>query len=448
MKKFIVFLSVILVLALGLGGYYLYLCSANEKSLAELNDYIQTFEPVNYKEDRLVPEFYEGHYSYMSDRDIKIMFLTDLHIGGGKWTAEADKKTVYEVITMLQAQKPDLVILGGDNIYTAPGPIYHGGFTRKNDEVTKTVISIFEHEQVYYTTVFGNHETEFYSNADRKAIGDLYADTNNQYSIFKPEFVMDEDNFQSVSNQCIVLYNTKEDISKVLLLMDTNSYADNSIISTVKNEYDTIRQQQVEWAKETISSLSDVEGKYDSYKKCIMFGHIPIGEYKTAFDELFVTNTNEKGKVTGYSQLADKGENTTFIQGFWDDKKICYGGNGFSGISPATNDNFFEVMSLDLDSLQACICGHDHLNAGMVEYRDVILAYGYSMDNTAYGKEIAQSGMQRGATIVKISQNGSIGWEYNNAYTDYGCDPNKYVPVYLDHPMYPEYYCTIEKQKR
>ena len=71
-------------------------------------------------------------------------------------------------------------------------------------------------------------------------------------------------------------------------------------------------------------------------------------------------------------------------------------------------------------------------------------AYGYSVDNIAYLKGIESSGTQRGATAITIMPDGSFSQVHKNAYIDYGCDLNKFYPVYLDHVLWPEQYRTVQ----
>ena len=142
-----------------------------------LRHYINSFDPVEYSEaDRLVPEIDEatGYYTFTTDRELKIMMLTDIHLGGGFWSREKDRKTVYEVISMLQKEKPDLVILDGDNTFAVPGPIYNGGGTLNNYMASRDVIQICEHAGVYFSTVFGNHDTEVFDYTGRQKLGQLY----------------------------------------------------------------------------------------------------------------------------------------------------------------------------------------------------------------------------------------------------------------------------------
>ncbi len=66
--------------------------------------YIRSFEPVDYSGvDRVVPELDEktGYYTFTTDRDLRIMVLTDLHIGGGISSIKEDRKAIKEIIEML-----------------------------------------------------------------------------------------------------------------------------------------------------------------------------------------------------------------------------------------------------------------------------------------------------------------------------------------------------------
>jgi hypothetical protein len=81
-----------------------------------------------------------------------------------------------------------------------------------------------------------------------------------------------------------------------------------------------------------------------------------------------------------------------------------------------------------------------------VDYKGVMLSYSYSLDNEAYGNKIMYSGLQRGAQVINIAPDGSFTRQNKNAYTDYGCDRNKFVEVYLDKPLYEEWYRTYENR--
>lgn len=404
-----------------------------------LRNYIDSFDEVKYDSSRIVPVKEDDHFSITSDDDITIMHITDIHIGGGFWSYNNDKKSIYEIITMLQAQKPDLVILGGDNTYCVPGPLYNGGFTFNNDNTARTVIHIFEHEKVYFSTVFGNHDTESLDYLDRTAVGKVYMEPKYEYCIFEQEF--EEKNsptVPSVTNQIIKLKKSDGSINKLLVLIDTNAYMNNTIKASVDWNYDTVHDEQVEWVADEIKRLSIEEGLEEgNYLKSLLIGHIPIGEYKTAHDALIETVYDTEGNILSYKKKEDT-QDAVYIDGIWGEKEICIGGYKDSSKTPDEKDNLFEVLSTQLNSMELMLCGHDHLNNATVLYKGTLLSYGYAVDNEAYGKRMREYGRQRGATILTVSQDGSFTRELKNAYLDYGVDTEKFCHIILDADKNPD----------
>ena len=398
-------------------------CLVNYGVSLHLRHYISSFEPVDYSNvDRVVPEIdpETGYYTFTTDRDLKIMMLTDIHLGGGFWSREKDRKTVYEIITMLQKEKPDLVILDGDNTFAVPGPVYNGGGTLNNYMAAKDVITIFNHEGVYFSTVFGNHDTEVFDYTNREKLGKLYMDDRFEYCIFDQNYT-DGAGLPSVTNQIMLIKGTDGEIRKALLLVDSNAYVDNSIKAVLDWDYDIIRDSTVDWAADALEDLECPE--------TVAFFHIPVSEFRIAYEEL---------EANGFKDTED----TKYISGVWDEliddtthSRIWHGGI-MSGEPLADIDKFFEVMGpTGLDVLEACYCGHDHVNNAMVNYKGVDLCYGYSIDNLAY-TDINYSGAQRGATIITIKDDGTRITEYMNAYKDYGVSTDKFVDVYTDHLLY------------
>ena len=388
-----------------------------------LRHYINSFEPVDYSDtERILPEIDKetGYYTFTTDKDLRIMMLTDIHLGGGIWSREKDRKTVYEIITMLQKEKPDLVILDGDNTFAVPGPVYNGGGTLNNYMAARDVISIFEHEGVYFTTVFGNHDTEVFSYTGRQKLGELYMKDRFEYCIFDQDYT-DDAELPTVSNQIILVKDTKGKVKKALLLIDSNAYVDDSIQAVLDWNYDIIRDDTVDWAANAIKAV----GSPDT----VAFFHIPTSEFRIAYEEL------EKNRFKDT-------KNTKYISGVWDEliddttnSRIWHGGITKEG-SLADIDKFFETLGPDgLKVLEACYCGHDHVNNAWVNYKGVDLIYGYSIDNLAY-TDINYSGVQRGATIITIAPDGKRTTDYKNAYKDYGVPTDEFVEVYTDRLFY------------
>ena len=388
---------------------------ANSVATLIIRNYIKTFEPVKY-EAQLVPEIGdEGYYTITTDNDIRIMQINDIHIGGGFATCKNDKKACYEIMTMVQKEKPDLIVLNGDSIFCVPAIAFNGGGTFNNKMASKTIMKLFDQLGAYYTITFGNHDTEAFDYTGREKLGALYASDYSKYCIFKRDF----DGY-GVTNQCILLKNTDGKIRKAIMVIDSNDYIDNSLSSSINWRYDTINDAQVDWAAETIKSLSKSNGED---VKSFYFFHIPVGEFVTAYRDL---------EANGFKDTED----TKYIEGFWDEKideamgeRIWYGGCCQTDKDPKDVDKLFEALGPDgLNTMEGIFCGHDHVNNATVVYKGVTLAYGNSIDNIAYSG-INAYGLQRGAMVITVKPDGNWSLTHKNAYTDYGASTNAFVDV-------------------
>ena len=389
-----------------------------------LRHYINSFAPVEY-DSQLIPEKgSEGYMTFTSDGDFEIMQLNDLHIGGGIPTYKADCKTIYEVMTMVQKEKPDLVILNGDSIFAVPNIGFNGGQTFNNKMVSKVVKKTFDRLGVYYTIAFGNHDTESFDFTNRKNLGKLYANGKSKYCIFETDY----DGY-GVTNQCILLKSTDGSIRKAIMVIDSNDYVDNSLSASINWKYDTIHDEQVIWARDTLLSVSENKNKP---VKSLFFFHIPVGEFVTAYRELEANN---------FRKTAD----SEYISGFWDEvidadmgERIWYGGCCQTDKDPEDVDILFETLGPDgINSLEGIFCGHDHVNNGTVKYKGVYLAYGNSLDNIAYDN-IRYFGIQRGSMVITVKKNNKISIDHRNAYTYYGADSSRFYEVNVNDMYYPD----------
>lgn len=415
-NKFLKVLVIIGLVLLGLIGTRLILTNI---STLLLRSYIRSIGRCEYTNQIVPYKDTEGYYTLRSDEDINIMVISDIHIGGGPFSIKKDRKTIYEVMTMVKAEKPDLVILAGDMTFAVPALLFNGGGTFNNKMVASNVMYMFKTLGVYYTVAFGNHDTESFDYYDRDRIGKEYSKAD--YCIFESNF----DGY-GVTNQCILLKDNNGKIKKVLMVIDSNDYVDTSLRASINWLYDTIHDEQVEWAKQTIETLSSKEGHL---LKSLFFFHIPIGEFETAYREL---------KANDFNDTVD----TKYIEGVWDEEvseemggRIWYGGCQYTEVDPRDNDKLFEELGPEgLGSMEAIFVGHDHTNNVTVSYKGVLLSYGYSIDNLAY-TDLAKYGLQRGATVVTVKNDGSFSQVHKNAYLDYGVEKDKFYDINLD-----EYY--------
>lgn len=330
-----------------------------------------------------------GEYTFVTDRELKILHLTDIHIGGGWMTFNKDRMALNAVAAMVTAEKPDLVVITGDIAF--PVPFQSGTFNNKTS--AKLFIALMEQLEVPWTVTFGNHDTESYSYFSREKIGELYADESLEHCLFS----MGPDDVDGVGNHFIHVKNSQGIPVQELAFIDSHSYTDGDIFG-IFWKYDNVHQNQVDWYEKKIKEAQ----KLNPDVKSLMFMHIPLVEFKDAYDAYLANGEKDTADVKYVSGVI--GEKDPYI----------YGG--------MHEDNLFEKAT-ELGSTQAIFCGHDHLNNLVLNYKGINFTYGYSVDYLAY-VGISKKGDQRGCVVITVNPDGSYTQSHENYYQD------KYQPLY------------------
>ncbi len=350
--------------------------------------------------DIRIEEKGNGVWNIYSDKELKIVNLTDTHFGGGFLSIKKDAMAMNAIAAMISAEKPDLVIISGDMAY--PVPVQAGTFNNKSG--AKLLAELMDTLGVYWTASYGNHDTEAYSFFDREEITEFYS----QY----PHCLIRKgaEGVDGYGNQVFNVINSDGIITRSLFTVDSHSYVDGDIFGILW-KYDNIHDNQIEWYKSVIeennkhnemkllsSSQSDFGQKYKDLLNVpsSVFLHVPLSEYKDAWNE-YVNN--------GYKDT----ENVKYNYGTAGESgKVVY-----PGVYP---DNFFETM-LELGSTDSVFCGHDHLNNFSINYKGIDLTYSFSVDYLAYSG-ISKLGSQRGCTVISIDENGDIIYNAENYYQE------------------------------
>ena len=358
------------------------------RSLLKKGDEYNTVEIAN----QLVPEKDEnGYWYFTTDGDFKVMHITDVHIGGGWMSYGKDKKALNAVATMVTKEKPDLVVATGDIAY----PVFFQAGTFNNYSGAKAFANLMESLGVYWTVTFGNHDAEAYSYFKRDKVAGFYTDESYKYCLFQegPEAI------DGNCNHVIEVKNSKGIITQAMVMIDSLSYVDDTIITSIKGTYDNIHDNQVEWYESEIERMNAENKAIDKNADTVVtqaFFHIPLVEMGDAWKE-FQDN-----------DLKDT-ENFKYIEGI-----IGEGGRRvYSGFG---EDKLFEKM-LELGSTKAMYNGHDHYNNTTVEYKGITFSYGYSIDYLAY-IGISKEGSQRGCTMITCKPGSTFTIDKYNYYSD------------------------------
>lgn len=354
-------------------------------------------------DNQLIPEKDEkGNWVFVTDRDFKVLQLTDVHLGGGWMSGSRDKMSLNAVATMITREKPDLVITTGDIAY--PVPFQAGTFNNKSG--AKAFANLMETLGVYWTISFGNHDTEAYSYFDREAISEFYSDEDFKYCLFQSG----HDDVDGYGNHVIEVKNSQGIITQAFVLMDSHSYVSSDYFGAMQ-KYDNIHKNQVDWYRAEIERMNNEnsvvlnslfgaesckEKETYSTVKTLAFFHIPLNETADAWNE-FAEN--------GFKDT----ENFKYIEGI-------IGETGRRIFCGEGDDDLFEAM-LELNSTKAVFNGHDHYNNTTFSYKDIVFCYGYSVDYLAYFG-ISEVGSQRGCTLITCKPDTTFEIEKFNYYSD------------------------------
>lgn len=407
-KKFLKVCGIILAVIVAVSGITAIVTAIVNTNLQKSHlEYIKTFDAAEY-ENRLVPQKDEdGVWTFTTDGEIRVMQLTDVHIGGGWMSKRNDISAFNAVAAMIQAEKPDLVIITGDIAF--PVPFKAGSFNNMNP--ANLFAELMEKLGVYWMPVFGNHDTEKYSYYDRREISQFYSDEKWEHCLFEDN---SDDGVDGYCNSVINVKNSQGLITQSFYTFDSHSYIGGDFLG-IFWKYDNIHDNQIEWYKnnvlkynqyntELIKKLASSDETLDSEDLLEKFGtvnslafwHIPPREYLYAWCE-----------------LADAGwkdtENVKFIYG-------TLGETGEMVYAGVNDDLIFETMQ-ELGSTKGIFCGHDHLNNFSVEYKGIRLTYGYSIDYLAY-RGISKLGSQRGCTMITVKPDGSFDCKAENLYQE------------------------------
>ncbi len=376
---------------------------ANIGVVESLEKQIDSYGAADFSE-KLIPQKDEnGYWVFTTDRDFRIMQLTDIHIGGGFMSYDTDAMALNAIAAMITKEKPDLVIATGDIAF--PVPYSAGSFNNKHG--AKLLAELLEELGVYWTVTFGNHDSEIYTYFDREAISEFYSESGFEHCLYQPG----PEDVDGYGNHIIKVKNTKGIITQGIIMIDSHAYKNGSIISSIKGEYDNIHDNQVEWYKTEIQKMNDENSAViktldkatqndllTAYTpvKTLAFFHIPLTEMLDGWNEF---------KENGFKDTADF-KYTDGIIGETGRRVYC----GFG------EDDMFEAM-LETGSTKAMFNGHDHYNNTTFSYKGITFSYGYSIDYFAYSG-IDEQGSQRGCTIISAKPDGSFEINKYNYYSD------------------------------
>lgn len=251
----------------------------------------------------------------------KIVQITDLHYKLGVKASEQGLACVRE---MVQTEKPDLVVVTGDIIYSAPA-----------DSTLSVVLKTFAQLGVPFCMTFGNHDYDFKTPAVA-----LYNQMQKT-----PNCVMPVLQGKNTDYSLPILSSNGKRTAAVLYCIDTHN---KPAIGGIGG-YQWISHNQITWYRQRSMVYKQKNGGRPV--PSLAFFHIPLPEFNYATD-----NT----------------------------QCPMYGSRLEKAYSPSINSGMFASIK-EMGDIMGVFCGHDHDNDYAVSYFNVLLAHGrFSGGNTEY----------------------------------------------------------------
>ena len=298
-------------------------------------------------------------------RPFKILQLTDIHLGAGWVSSKKDKLALQAVKKLIDASNPDFIVITGDMFY----PIWPLTGSSNNLRGAKMLGNVLKEAGKPWCFVFGNHDTEMTSRANKDGIADYYMQYENCL------FEKGEEGLTGCGNYCIRLETSDGNPCQLLMMIDSNQYTKKSFFSG----FDVIHEDQIEWYKKTVKEQSGQGELLPS----LAFYHIPPKEFKEGWEKCF---RGDKDVIYHHGFVLEK--------------------DNYFGYPKETEGKFFSEM-VEFGSCKGMFMGHDHLNTLSITYQGIRLTYGMSIDYLAY-VPTAHWKTQRGGTVIEINDDGSF----------------------------------------
>ncbi|RYO92180.1 hypothetical protein DL764_008169 [Monosporascus ibericus] len=211
-----------------------------------------------------------------SNGKFKIMQLADIHLSTGVGHCRdavpdeyeggpcmADPRTLDFVTRLLEDEKPDLVVLSGDQVNgdTAPDA---------QSAIFKYAQLLIKHK-IPYVSIFGNHDDE----GSLPRPGQMAIIEQLPYSLS----MAGPDDIDGVGNYYIEVLGrgSSSHSALTIYLLDSHAYSPDE---RQWKGYDWIKKNQIDWFRQTSQSLKKKHKEYTHIHMDIAFIHIPLPEYR------------------------------------------------------------------------------------------------------------------------------------------------------------------------
>lgn len=271
---------------------------------------------------------------FKPNKAFKIVQFSDIQDG-----VHLDSRSSAAMGRIIDQEKPDLVVLSGDNVST-------GGIANLADLKTAIaqVAKPMEARNVPWAIVMGNHDTDGLAKIgiSKAQMFDIYRTYAHNINPEDPKGVYGS------GNSLLKVLGTAGKPAFGVWLLDSNAYVKKAYQGQQLDTYDWIRSSQIEWY---IQQSKLAEQEIGAKLPSVMFFHICLPEFaQLAATKKYTGERNEDECPSGinsglFSVLLDRGDvlgvyvghdHTNTYEGTWYGLRLGYGGSigyGNYGIS-------------------------------------------------------------------------------------------------------------------
>jgi DNA repair exonuclease len=296
----------------------------------------------------------------------KIMVIADIQD-----SVNTNKHTLQLMSAALESERPDLVILNGDNIFGMTPKLL---FSKENTlKAIDSLLAPIVERNIPFCVVMGNHDAE----------GSLSTHEQMEHYMSYPQCLSEVGDVSvSVGNYHRVIHNRLGQPLFNLWFFDSGNLAP-------KEEgggYAYVSDEQIQWYEETSKALRKENKGYPL--PSLLFQHIPVPEI---YELLIEVPKGTQGAIRGNQGWSSK----YFIA----NPELVFEGTFDEGpCPPDINNGQFESW-VQQEDIMAAVFGHDHRNDFIGTYQGIDLVYTPAVGFYSYG-----GGDRHGVRIIELNE--------------------------------------------
>lgn len=284
------------------------------------------------------PAASEKQLKFNDDGKFKILQLADIQ---DNQTLSGVTKAFIE--SMIATEKPDLIVLTGDNIDGTSS-----GTARNADKAIRAMFDMLEPFGIPVAATFGNHDDQRHDLTKEQQMA-IYQEYKCNISIDQDNTLLDESGAVVDLEGCGT-YNLpimSSDGSKTafnLWILDSGAYEETG-------GYDHVRENQLKWMKQTAASLTAENGGEPI--PSMIFQHIIVPNIYEALEEVPFGTANSFGHHSKFYRLPS-----------W-----AVEGSSMNEAPTCSEVDGGEVdAAIEIGGVLAIVSGHDHVNSFQLAY--------------------------------------------------------------------------------